>query len=80
METKPGKPRKVRVTLSITLQAQDIMLDNGYASSRTMGEFISQLIVDYHAQRTRKPTRAEVAAELHRLADLLAAADDAENE
>jgi hypothetical protein len=33
METKPTKPRKVITTLSITKQAQDIMLDNGYASS-----------------------------------------------
>jgi hypothetical protein len=33
--------------------------------------FISQLIVDYHAKRTRKPTQAEIAQELHKLASLL---------
>jgi hypothetical protein len=52
MNTKPKKPRKVRVTLSITKEAQDTMLDNGYASARTMGEFISKLIVEHH-QRTQ---------------------------
>lgn len=48
MNTTQKKPQKVRTTLSITKEAQDIMLDHGYASARTMGEFISALIVDYH--------------------------------
>ncbi len=47
------------------------MLDNAYCGMRGMGEFISQLIMDYHARKTHKPTRAELAQELHRLADLL---------
>jgi hypothetical protein len=61
MSTKPKKPQKVKVTLSITKEAQDIMLDNGYASVRTMGEFISALIVEYHARETSKPTPARGA-------------------
>ncbi len=47
------------------------MLDNGYCGIRGMGEFISQLIMDYHAGQTRKPTQAEIAGELRRLADML---------
>ncbi len=47
------------------------MFDHGYASARGMGMFISQLIVDYHARQTRKPTQAEIAQELHRLASSL---------
>jgi hypothetical protein len=54
MNTKPKKVKKVKVTLSITKEAQDIMLDHGYASARTMGEFISALIVDYHTRETSK--------------------------
>jgi hypothetical protein len=71
METQPQKPKKVITTLSITKESQDTMLDNGYASARTMGEFISQLIMEHHARVSHNPTPAEIAAELHRLADLL---------
>jgi hypothetical protein len=71
MNTPTRKPRKVRVTLSITKEAQDTLFDHGYASERTMGEFISGLIVDHHARVSRQPTTAEIAAELRRLADLL---------
>jgi hypothetical protein len=44
---KVGKG-KVKANLSITKEAQDIMFDHGYASARTMGEFISRLIVEHH--------------------------------
>ncbi len=71
MKTQLSKPIKVRATLAITKEAQDVMLDNGYASVRTMGVFISQLIMDYHARQTRAPTQQEIAAELRRLADML---------
>jgi len=71
MQTKRTKPSKVSVTIHITKEAQDIMFDHGYASARGMGEFISQLIIDHHARQTRKPSRAEIAAELRRLADAL---------
>ena len=47
------------------------MLDNGYCGVRGMGEFISQLVMDYHARVSRKPTQAEIAQELHKLASLL---------
>ncbi len=47
------------------------MLDNGYCGIRGMGEFISQLIMDYHAKQTRRPTKEEIAAELRQLADML---------
>ena len=47
------------------------MLDNAYCGIRGMGVFISQLIMDYHARKTHKLTRTEIAAELHRLANLL---------
>jgi hypothetical protein len=71
------KPKKIRVTLSITKEAQDIMLDHGYASARTMGDFISRLIVEHHSRQTNKLSPADVAGELRRLADLLAATDEA---
>jgi hypothetical protein len=71
MKTISTKPRKVSVTLHITKEAQDTMLDNGYCGIRGMGEFISQLIMDYHAKQTRRPTKQEMAAELRRLADML---------
>jgi hypothetical protein len=71
MKTKRIKPTKVRANIAITKEAQDIMFDHGYASQRTVGMFISELIVDYHAKRTRKPTQAEIAQELHRLASSL---------
>ena len=47
------------------------MLDNGYCGMRGMGEFISGLIMDYHARVSRKPSKEEIATELHKLADLL---------
>jgi hypothetical protein len=71
MQTKRIKPRKVRATLAITKEAQDILFDNGYASQRTVGMFISELIVDYHARQTRKLTQGEIVQELRRLASLL---------
>jgi hypothetical protein len=71
MQTKRIKPAKVRATLALTKEAQDILFDNGYASQRTVGMFISHLIVDYHAKRTRKLTQAEIAQELRRLVSLL---------
>ncbi len=71
METKRIKPRKVRASLFITKEAQDIMFDHGYASARGMGMFLSQLVVEHHARVSRKPTQAEIAQELRRLASLL---------
>ncbi len=71
MKTNTPQPAKVSVTIHITKEAQDILFDHGYASQRTVGMFISHLIVDYHAKRTRKLTQAEIATELHKLASLL---------
>jgi hypothetical protein len=71
MKTKRLKPRKVRTNLAITKEAQDILFDHGYASQRTVGMFISHLIVDHHAKRTRKLTQAEIVQELRRLVSLL---------
>jgi hypothetical protein len=71
MKTNSAKPTKVSVTIHITKEAQNILFDNGYASQRTVGMFISELIVDYHAKRTRKLTQAEIAQELRRLVSLL---------
>jgi hypothetical protein len=71
MKTQASKPRKVPATIHLTQEAQDVMFDHGYASERTRGEFISQLIMDYHARQTRKPTQQEIAAELRQLADML---------
>ncbi len=69
------KEPKVFTTLSITREAQDIMLSNGYASSRTMGLFVSKLITEYHERRTHKLpeglTAADIAWQLKRLTDLL---------
>ena len=47
------------------------MLDNEYCSVRGMGAFLSQLVMDYHARKTRQLTQAEIAQELHRLASLV---------
>ncbi len=47
------------------------MLDNGYCGVRGMGEFLSQLVMDYHARVSHKPAQQEIAAELRRLADAL---------
>jgi len=71
MESKRIKPKKVRASLAITKEAQDLIFDHGYASARTIGMFVSDLIVQHHARVSRKPTRTEIAAELRRLADLL---------
>jgi hypothetical protein len=71
MEDKQIKLIKVRATIAITKEAQDIIFDFGYASQRTIGVFISQLIVAYHARVSRKPTKKEIAQEFHRLASLL---------
>jgi hypothetical protein len=71
MKTQSSKPRKVRANLAITKEAQDVMLDNGYCGVRGMGEFLSQLVVEHHARVSRKPTQAEIAQELHKLASLL---------
>ncbi len=71
MKTLSVKPQKVQVTTNITKLAQDTMLDHGYCGVRGMGEFISDLVMDFHAKRTRQLTQAEIAAELRRLADLL---------
>lgn len=72
MKTTTGRPKKVRATLAITKEAQDIMLDNGYCSVRGMGEFISQLIVDYHARRTGAQSKAQLVADICQLVDKLA--------
>jgi hypothetical protein len=71
METKRIKTRKVRATIALTKEAQDIMFDHGYVSARGMGMFLSQLVVDHHARVSRKPTKEEIAQELRRLASLL---------
>jgi hypothetical protein len=65
--------KKVKATLHLTKEAQDIMLDHGYASSRTMGDFISELIVEHHKRMTGTRTPEELTKEIHRLVDLLAA-------
>ena len=70
MKTKSSKPTKVSATIHLTAHAQGIMLDH-YCGVRGMGKFISQLIVDHHARVSRKPSKEEIAAELHRLANLL---------
>jgi DNA-directed RNA polymerase sigma subunit (sigma70/sigma32) len=71
MKTNTPQPAKVSVTIHITKAAQNILFDNGYASQRTVGMFISELIMEHHARQTRKPTKEEIAQELHKLADLV---------
>ncbi len=71
MQTKRSKPIKVRSTIAITKVAQDTMLDNGYCGARGMGEFLSQLVMDYHARESRLATKGEILKELRRLIDLL---------
>jgi hypothetical protein len=46
--------RKVKVTLSMTKEAQDVMLDNGYAGVRGMGEFVSRLVFEYYAEQLKR--------------------------
>jgi hypothetical protein len=45
---------KVRVTLRLQTEALELVLRQGYATRRTLGAFLSQLILDYH-QRQRQP-------------------------
>jgi hypothetical protein len=71
--------KKVKATIHLTQDAQDILFDHGYASERTVGAFISQLIVEHHERMQRAksdeppppPTHAEIVAELRRLVELL---------
>jgi hypothetical protein len=71
--------KKVKATIHLTQEAQDIIFDHGYASERTMGAFISNLIVEHHERMLRTksdappppPTHAEIVAELRRLVELL---------
>ncbi len=71
--------KKVKATIHLTQDAQDILLDHGYASERTVGAFISQLIVEHHERTLRvisdapppPLTHAEIVAELRRLVELL---------
>jgi hypothetical protein len=39
---------KVRVTLRLQTEALELVLRHGYATRRTLGAFLSQLILDYH--------------------------------
>jgi hypothetical protein len=71
MNDNKRKPRKIRTTLALTKEAQDTMLDNGYCGVRGMGLFLSELVMDYHAKRTRELTQAEIVAEVRRLISLL---------
>jgi hypothetical protein len=71
MQTKRINPNGVRVGLVISQAAKDTMFDNGYATDRTIGRFISRLIVEHHARVSRKLTKEEIAQELHTLARLL---------
>ncbi len=71
MQTKRINPNGVRVGLVISQAAKNAMFDNGYATDRTIGRFISQLVIAHHARVSRKPTQAEIAQELRRLASLL---------
>src|SRR4051812_42575310 len=78
MATNKKKVYKVRTTLAITKEARDTIYDFGYASARTQGEFISQLIVDHHApvqlaRGRHQLTHAEIAGELAKQAELLEA-------
>jgi hypothetical protein len=59
-------------TLHLTQEAQYTMLQYGYASSRTMGDFISELIMEHHRRMTGTFTPEELRAEIYRLVDLLA--------
>lgn len=81
MDTSKKRGQKVKKTLHLSAEAVDVLHFAGYCSDRTAGDFISGLIVDYHASVERakqkpadgvpSPSKAEVAAELRRLAALL---------
>ncbi|RIK36666.1 MAG: hypothetical protein DCC55_26625 [Chloroflexi bacterium] len=45
---------KVRVTLRLQQEALELALRHGYATRRTLGEFLSQLILDYHQRHNRR--------------------------
>lgn len=67
--------QKIKVTVHLQKEAYDLMYDFGYASARTMGDFISETIVEHHRRlrlaREKPLTKAELAAELRTLADAL---------
>jgi hypothetical protein len=63
-------------TQRYTRQPQhDRRIGRGYASPRTMGDFISEAILEHHRRqrltREKPLTKAEIAAELRTLADVL---------
>lgn len=50
MKLKPRVEEKVTVNLRITKQAHELLLKK-YASRRTMGKFISGLILEHHERQ-----------------------------
>jgi hypothetical protein len=44
---------KVRVTLRLQPEALELVLRHGYATRRTLGTFLSQLILDYHQRHSQ---------------------------
>jgi hypothetical protein len=73
MDTTKKTAPKIKMTIHLSAAAVDVLRFAGYASDRTVGEFISRLIVEHH-ERTQQakskapPTRAQIAAELRALA------------
>lgn len=48
--------KKTRVTLRLRPEVLELVLKQGYATRRTLGEFVSQLILDYHHQQRESST------------------------
>jgi hypothetical protein len=44
---------KVRVTLRLQPEALELVLRHGYATRRTLGAFLSQLMLDYHQRHSQ---------------------------
>ena len=53
---------KCKITLDLTEEALEIALRQGYATRKTLGDFLSQLILDYH-RRQRHPIGPQPAGE-----------------
>jgi hypothetical protein len=76
METTQKRHPKTKMTIHLSADAVDVLRFAGYCSDRTVGVFVSDLIMEHHARVQRAktdapPTPVEMAAELRRLADLL---------
>jgi hypothetical protein len=71
---------KTRMTIRLSQEALALMLSQGYATRRTLGDFLSQLMFDYHQRQSPPggltPSPAEWRQFVDETEQLLSAATD----